>query len=852
MSARLRAALSALIGLVLFLAALELLRSELRAVTWTGLVADVLATPPRQLAGAALLTAVSYAVLTGYDFLAFASIDKRLPWRRVAAASFLAYAISNNIGFGMLAGASVRYRFYTRWGVTASELSRIVFSYVVTFWLGLLLVGGLSLVLTRLPQELGLPGPALVVPVGAVLALAGIAYVAVAAFRLGPIRAWRLELPLPSGAIAAAQLGISVLDWMIAAAVLYVLLPAGRVPFPVLLGAFLAAQLVGIASHVPGGVGVFESVMVILLGPFVPSGAVLPALIVYRAVYYLLPLLVALLILLADELRHRRAQTARVTAAFGWLAVQLTPRVLAALTFLAGAVLLLSGATPAAAGRLRALDRVLPLGVIEVSHFIGSIVGAALLLLSQGLARRLDGAYFLTVAMMAIGIVASLLKGGDYEEASILTALMVVLWRARPAFDRRAALFDTRFSVPWMAAVAGALGASVWIGLFAFKHVEYSSQLWWQFELHGDVSRMLRASVGAAVTLLLFGFARLMGRVPHEAEMPSDEELAAAASIIATQPLSAPNLVYLRDKALLFNADRSAFVMYGVQGRTWVALGDPVGPEGAIAPLVRLFLERSDDFGGVPVFYEISSQHLHHYVDVGLAFVKLGEEARVDLHAFTMEGGHARKFRQALKQLEKVQATFRVLPPEHVGAVMDDLRAVSDDWLENRAGSEKGFSLGFFSPDYVTRFPIAVVEQGGRIVAFANLWLGSDGSELSVDLMRFDRHAPKEVMEALFVHMMLWGKERGYRWFSLGMAPLSGFEHSAVAPLWNRLASFVYTHGQAVYNFQGLRAYKAKFDPVWQPRYLAYPGGLHLPRVLADVSALVAGGYRRIFLRGGR
>jgi phosphatidylglycerol lysyltransferase len=81
------------------------------------------------------------------------------------------------------------------------------------------------------------------------------------------------------------------------------------------------------------------------------------------------------------------------------------------------------------------------------------------------------------------------------------------------------------------------------------------------------------------------------------------------------------------------------------------------------------------------------------------------------------------------------------------------------------------------------------------------------------------------------------------------MAPLSGFEHSPVAPLWNRLASFLYTHGEAVYNFQGLRAFKDKFDPVWAPRYLAYPGGLRLPLVLADVSALIAGGYRRIFLK---
>jgi phosphatidylglycerol lysyltransferase len=97
---------------------------------------------------------------------------------------------------------------------------------------------------------------------------------------------------------------------------------------------------------------------------------------------------------------------------------------------------------------------------------------------------------------------------------------------------------------------------------------------------------------------------------------------------------------------------------------------------------------------------------------------------------------------------------------------------------------------------------------------------------------------------------MRWGKEQGYRSFSLGMAPLSGFERSPVAPLWNRLGSFIYAHGETLYNFQGLRAYKDKFRPSWESRYLAYPGGLTLPRTLADVAALIAGGYRRILLKG--
>ena len=336
---------------------------------------------------------------------------------------------------------------------------------------------------------------------------------------------------------------------------------------------------------------------------------------------------------------------------------------------------------------------------------------------------------------------------------------------------------------------------------------------------------------------------------PPEIATPSAADLADAERAIAAQSATSPFLSLLADKALLFDETRGGFLMYGVQGRTWVAMGDPVCAPEQRPELVRAFLERCDDFGGTPVFYEIGKEHMHIYADFGMTFVKLGEEARVDLSAYRLQGPQAAKHRQALRRLEKDGATFRIIDRADVPALLPELRAVSDDWLDDKATAEKGFSLGFFDEAYVARFPVAVIERNGRIEAFANLWLGADKEEMSIDLMRYHRDAPKGVMEALFVHLMQWGHQAGYRWFALGMAPLSGFEASPTASLWNRLGAFLYEHGEAVYNFQGLRAYKEKFNPVWDPHYLAYPGGLRLPRVMADVSALVAGGYGRIFLK---
>ncbi len=849
MHTRLRQALPVLIGLVLFTVALEVLRTELRAVSWHELTVDIVHTSPGRLGLALFLTILNYVVLTGYDFLAFQYIGKRLQAARIALASFLAYAIANNVGFAMLSGTSIRYRFYTRWGVTNEELSRIVFSYSVTFWLGLAALGGFTLAASDLPSAHELPAHGLVVLVGWMLMVASTAYIVATLVRQAPIRVRNFEFPLPPPRIAVAQLAVSVIDWTLASAVLYVLLPPSGISFPGLLGAFMAAQLLGLASHVPGGVGVFEGLMVLLLKPFLGSGQLLPALVVYRVVYYLLPLTVALVVLVADEVRQRKDQAARVSSALGQLTEQLAPRTLAIFTFLAGLVLLLSGATPAAAGRLALLDRLFPLGVIEVSHFAGSAVGAVLLVLSQGIARRVDAAYFFTLGAIGVGMTASLLKGADYEEAALLALLLLVLWRARPAFDRRAAFFETRFSVGWTAAVLAAVIASIWLGFFAFKHVEFSNELWWQFELYGEASRFMRASIGASIVLFMFGFARLIGYAPHETVAPDDAAFAAVAPVIESQTSTFPYLVYLGDKTVLFDDDKKGFVMYGVQGRTWVALGDPIAPPERLNDLIRLFIERCDDFGGVPVFYQVCKEHLHRYADFGMTFVKLGEEAKVDLNKFTLDGSHASKYRQAVHRLEKDRATFRVVSKEGVPAIMEQLRSVSDDWLKEKRGAEKGFSLGFFESRYLSRFPVAVIERDGHIQAFANLWPGPEHVELSIDLMRYHHEAPRDVMEALFVHLMKWGKEQGYQWFALGMAPLSGFDRSPVAPLWNRLGSFLYEHGESIYHFQGLRAYKDKFKPAWEPRYLAYPGGFKLPRVLADVSAVVAGGYRKIFVK---
>lgn len=354
------------------------------------------------------------------------------------------------------------------------------------------------------------------------------------------------------------------------------------------------------------------------------------------------------------------------------------------------------------------------------------------------------------------------------------------------------------------------------------------------------------AVLGSAILTLVVALTRVLAPQAPAITTPTDTDLDAARAVIDRQPWTLPNLVFLRDKALLFDDEREAFVMYAVQARTWVALGDPVGPDDRAGALIRRFLDRCDEAGGVPAFYEVRQDHLHHYRDLGLTVVKLGEEARVALATFTLAGGCWSKHRQILRHLERSGVTFRVVPREATPPIMDRLRAVSDEWMASRTGAEKGFSLGRFNVDYLSHFDIAVMEREGEIIAFANLWAGAQRGELATDLIRHLRNAPAETMEALLVHVMTWGRMNGYQCFSLGVAPLSGLEGSSAPSLWNRIGSFLYAHGERFYRFRGIRLFKQKFHPQWEPRYLAYRGGIGLPLILADASALIAGGYRKV------
>jgi phosphatidylglycerol lysyltransferase len=568
----------------------------------------------------------------------------------------------------------------------------------------------------------------------------------------------------------------------------------------------------------------------------------LAALLAFRVIYYLLPLLLAAVLLGVNEVAMSRETLRRVWGGVGRWFATVSPSLLGLGTLIAGTVMLLSGAVPIFHGRLAVVRDWFPLPLVELSHFLASLTGAGLLLLAMGLYRRLDSAFWVTVGLLAAGIVFALLKGLVFEEAMFLGVILTALLFCRREFYRKGSLLHEPFTPGWVGGVVLALGCSVWLGVFAHKHLEYSSDLWWSFAFHGDAPRFLRATVGAVSVFLLFGMWKLLAPSAPRPAPPEPADLETVAGLVSRVKRTWANLALLGDKSFLFNDQRTAFLMYAVKGRSWVALGDPVGPDEEAAELVWRFRTLCDRYDGWPVFYQVETDHLPIYLDQGLTLLKLGEEARVPLEDFSLEGSTHKGLRKTHRACQRAGCVFELVAAEGVAGLLPQLRAVSEAWLSQKRRREKSFSLGFFDEAYLKRFPCAVVRHQDHIVAFASLWLGAERTECSPDLLRYLPEAPRGKMEYLFVELLLWAKQHEYEWFSLGMAPLSGIEDRPLAPLWNRATGLVYRHGEHFYSFAGLRHYKEKFCPVWFPRYLASPGGLALPQILADITALISRG----------
>lgn len=772
----------------------------------------------RWLTAAFALTVLNLVVMGAYDVIAFR--DAAVPARRRWLYGVLAYGWSNFLTVGPVAGPAIRFWLYPSSAARSGVLARGVAQVAVGFGGALVAWVSAALVADLLPARLMLP----VLLIGVPLAALGLAAVTRSLQRaLWERFAWA-RMP----ARWERVLLVGLLDWGLAAAVFLAVLRAAGVPADgrdVIW--FFLGQAIGLVSLVPGGLGTADAFWLGRLPG--PSGTVAAALLAYRGIYYLLPWAGASLALL------------RIAAGRGAAWLPVTRAVLASLLAAAGGLLLLSAAAPVLFLRLRTLERIMPLPVLELSHLSATLLGALLLVVARGLAKGYRAAHRIGVAGALAGALTCLLKGLDIEEALLLAGVAVLLVAQAPFF-RQPSRGD---SFGWRGLGLLILGVFVFVtfGLATHDADALTKTAVSTFHHHAEAARFLR---GAAVLGLATTVATVwvVLRTPVGFSPPTRDEIAGALAVHARYGRHAiPLMVANGDKAIWARPE-SGMCTYRVIGPYLVAYSDPSVRAGAAEEFLDGLLGFAREIDRRVLFYQISTEWIPPLHDRGYHFFKLGEEAHVDLAAFTIAGAANKGLRGSVRHVERAGVAFSVVPAAEVPPLLPELRRVSDTWLAAKGAREKQFSVGHFDEAYLATFPCALVRStAGAIVAFANLLPGPERVELSIDLMRHGPDAPAGTMDFLFVHLFAWGRGEGYRWFNLGMAPLATVGVARGARGSERLAHLFSLHGQHWYNFQGLRQYKEKFHPHWVPRYLAYPDVWELPRAMADVSALIAGGW---------
>jgi phosphatidylglycerol lysyltransferase len=837
---------------MVFICALVIVQNQFENQDLNNILDALQTTPMWVVAIAFVLTFLNYVILAAYDGLAlYFTGHTKIPLPKVIAAALISYAISNNTGHAWAAGGSIRYKFYAKWGVPGWDILKISLFLAITYLLGALslgLVGSLllpyySLDTAQEPQE--------IYWISVICAMTLLAYWGAILYWRKPVKFKGSELYLPSPSITFWQTVISSIDIVLSSVVLWVLLPDQvNIGFSGFVMVFVVAQVAGVISQVPGGIGVFEGAFLWLMSDIQGSDqhtVLIGALMLFRVIYFIIPLVLAGAGLFGYEVlsRHPRLVTKKSNSVR--LLTAILPRLYSYYLVCAGSILVVAGLFPNPEAASLLINLV-PLPISGLSPLANCLFGLLLLFLARGIRLKIDAAWYSNLFLLGWGIIVSLLNGFNWQEAAMLSTLFILMLPTRKRFRRPSSLHQMSLSKYWLATSGMVVSGSIWFGLFTYGDDGNSTEISSLFNF-ADILNSFWIPALIVLVSLCYGLWRLVSVAPpNSLSKPNASELLEAQNILIQSHHTQGFLALLGDKYLFWNQERNAFIMFEVTHKYWITVCDPIGESSAFKVLLRQFQEQADRHGAKPVFYKVSADMLPHYLDLGLSLYKLGEEARVRLANFSLQGKQHDAQRSRRNKFTKMGYQFEILSGQAVDQIMPCLRRISDAWLSNKQAREKGFSLGFFDEAYLRHTDIAIIKDSdGVIRAYANLWKTTNKDELSIDLMRYDPSTEKGIMDFLFAELMLWGKAENYQWFSMGFAPLAGFEESPLAPLWHKIGATLFDIGDQYYNFRGVREYKAKYSPHWESRYLAAPGGFSLPIILIIITCLISGDWKGVF-----
>ncbi|WP_058300582.1 bifunctional lysylphosphatidylglycerol flippase/synthetase MprF [Gorillibacterium timonense] len=827
----------------------------------------------------------SVAVMSGYDFLIRHHFRLNVSRGTTFRYSWIANTFNNILGFAGLTGAGVRTLLYKRSGVPAAKMGQAV------LFLSPMVITGLSVLSWFVVTGVFPAWTLFEVHPWLQIAVYGVGLYLV--FFIGVQRSslFAKWFNRDGGRIpfvtVGASLGASFLEWSFAAMTFFLITREllGPVPFCGIIGLYVVSAVAGILSMAPGGIGAFD--LTVLMGLQImdySSDQAMAVLVMFRLFYYVVPWLVGLLLgafefatggrRKADrqpvkdpesgELFQESESVSGSAAALAnrlngalnaWQKFWRLPEQLGFLTdfgawalgklvLIGGFVLLLSAATPGLMHRLRFTKELLSLPVMQLSHQLTVIIGFLLILLSRGISLRVKRAYRLTSLLLWAGAVFSFTKAFDFEEAIYLLIVALMLWISRDRFYREGAPLSGRLLGFWfltttLIAVSYYLLGSHMLDGF-IKHLPMKPRHHAAHALQPPHYYAITAAVGLVSSWLFLTVILLLRPFRHTEIGAGVEEMARLEAFLKTNKGNyLTHMYFTGDKGFYWAKGGKVLFVYAKTRDKLAVLGDPLGPRELISEAIVEFQQYADRYALSVVFYQVGPEYLSIYHDNGYRFFKLGEEALVDLDAFTLSGKKNTDLRAVNNRFEREGYAFEIAQPPHNADLLSELREVSTEWLDGK--KEMGYSLGWFDEPYLQRAPLAVLRSSeGRALAFASLAPVYDGGRtMSIDLMRHRKDTPNGTMDWMFIRLLQGCKEQGYARFNLGNAPLASVGQSKSAMREERLASLVFRYGGHWYGFQGLRRYKGKFSPDWEPRFLAYPVTVSLPILTVDLVRLV-------------
>jgi uncharacterized membrane protein YbhN (UPF0104 family) len=619
--------LPAVLGVLLLIVALYVVQKEFRHLRLSDIGAALHDIPAHALVISFACTVLSYGVLTLYDRLGTIYAGHKVSYGRVAFASFCAYALSHNLGFAAVSGAAVRYRLYAHWGLTPIQIAKTVAFCSLTFALGGMVLGGVILFLepTAVPvfgQHLPV---AVLYAVGVLLWAMVIAYVTLSRI-LGNMSLFGHEISLPGWRMAIVQVVLATVDVAITASIFYALLPpAAHLTWPIFLGVYVAAYTAGLAANLPGGIGVFDTAILLGLEPYVSAAHIVGAIVVFRLYYYVIPLFLAGFLFTGNEillrgggLQRRVERIGPMQALARWSEPDFAVASATGLVVLGGVMLLCLGILVPQPD-FSWIDPDFAEIATQAGQFVPSLIGAGLIVLAIGLSHRVNLAWGATIFLLVAGAAFTATQGERLWISGVLVVIVMLVAPLRRCFYRHASLLSGPLqpssAVPLFALVICILALA---GTRPRVHL-LANNAWWAVVMSRELPNSLRLTVALAVALALIAIWRLLrpGKVRWLAwDGAARQRLAMLGGVIP--PARADGLV-------LGEAERAG-IPFRRCGRVLLGLGDPIGAESDRVSVIWRLRDLARQEGLAPAFWRAGPGLLKVYGDLGLTALALGPD----------------------------------------------------------------------------------------------------------------------------------------------------------------------------------------------------------------------------------